>query len=654
MKSVKTSLIVTMLSVAIVPLIVAIIISYVSSTTAAKEAAQNDLKSQSSFMQSEFSTILQNNVAALQSLAAAPTTIEFLKTNQDPNGIVKNHMIKVNSNFTDENSIVLSNTKGMMVMRSDDSKLVDISERGYFKAALEGNVNVSTVVVSPSTNMRNICFAVPVKDETGAVIGVLHRSYDLNLFHKILAENVKEGFLVDSEGTLAAHAQYEIAATDEPVSYASSPYMKSDKKSDLYVSKVTGSDTYVSYTKEEVSGFTVCVARSVSEITGEARKGALLIVFVGLGMLVVVLIVSILMANSFTKPIHAVDHVLSELAQGKFTRVEKFQHRKDEFGKMIRNSNLVIDKLDDIVGHIKSSSSIVNESSDELSVMANQIAATTETVAEAVQDIAAGASDQAMSVQKSAENAGFITDAIENVQSSTDDLNTLALRMKEASEVSGSSLNEFHASSMEMNDRILEISQKISATQNAVAQINEHVEGISGIAAQTNLLSLNASIEAARAGEAGRGFAVVAEEIRKLADASENLASEIQNVMGVLLNQSAEAVEAANEIIESNKAQQLSLNETLDAVQGMLGDIEETVSSIASISDETSTCVESNKVVSEAMSSLSAISEENAASTETTGASVEELSATVTTLAESASNLKDIAEKLNEEIAFFN
>lgn len=654
MKSIKTKLITTMLLVAAIPLIVAVMISYFTSTAKATEDAKTELASQANFLQAELGTIFQNNKKALEGFASSPTTIDFLKGDESKASIVKNQMITVTNTFTDENTIVLSNSKGMMVQRSDDSKFIDISDRAYFKSAMSGTPYVSEIVVSASTHARNVCVAVPVYDyDIKTVIGCVHRSYEVGNLHALLSESVDEGFIVDNVGILAAHSDYEITADDEPVDFSSSPYMTSGLDKDIYISSATGSKAYVAYAKEPMSGFTCCVAKDVSSVVSEARKSAILIVSIGIAMLIVVFIFSFIMANGYTKPILAVNDVLSKLANGEFFRVDKYTDRQDEFGHMIRNSNAVIDKLDAIVGHIKSSSSTVSVSSDELSVMANQIASTTETVAEAVQEIAAGASEQALSVQRSAENAGRITDAIENVQSSTTDLNSLASRMKEASEASGSSLNEFHMSSMVMNEKILEITEKISATQSAVAEINEHVVGISGIASQTNLLSLNASIEAARAGDAGRGFAVVAEEIRKLADDSENLASEIQNVMDTLLEQSAEAVNAANEIIESNKAQQTSLGETLKAVEGMLGDIETTVASVASISEETTTCVDSNRVVSEAMTSLSAISEENAASTETTGASVEELSATVTTLAESADSLKSVAEKLNEEIAFF-
>lgn len=652
--SVKTRLIAIMLLIAIIPLLVAVVISYFSSTNASKESAKKNLDWQAKYIESEIDKLYSKCETALTSFASSEQTRAFLKGEIMDSSAVRKQMITINESFGDSNTMVLSNLKGQMVLRSDNGELKNIADREYFKDAKAGKVHISNVYVSIVTNTRNVCVAVPVFDTDGTtVIGVVHKTLNPDDIHTMLAANAEEAFLVDQYATMVAHSDFEIAATDEEINYSSSPYMTSNTKTGFYISTAKGYPVYVSYVKNEASGHTICAGLAESEVVAQARRGAMTIVFVGVAMVVAVFVLSLVIAKSFTDPMVEVNKLLSSLANGEFKKTDKYGKRTDEFGQMIGNANSLIDKLSSIVGHIKESSNTVNDSSEELSDMANQIAATADSVAEAVQEIAAGATDQAKEVQNSAENAGYITEAVEEVQHSANDLNDLANRMKNASELSSESLTNFHDSSEVMATKISEITEKISATQDAVADINARVEGISDIAAQTNLLSLNASIEAARAGDAGRGFAVVAEEIRKLADDSESLAREIHDVMEALLNQSTSAVKAAKEIIEDNKVQQAALAKTIDAVNGMISDIEMTVDRVDKISGETNTCVESNKKVSNAMASLSAISEENAAATETTGASVEELSATVTTLAESAENLKKIAEELNEEMKFF-
>ncbi len=365
--------------------------------------------------------------------------------------------------------------------------------------------------------------------------------------------------------------------------------------------------------------------------------------------------VAVVLAGNISKMINRLAGSLAKIADGNLA-VEfdkKALASGNEIGQISRASERLKDSLNGIVSNIKESVDVLTVSAVNLEGTSDRTNTTMIEVSKAVEEIAESAGVQASETEKATINAMDMGNLIENVIHNVEELQNNAKLMGEAEKASSEIITELSKS----NDRTIEAVERISVqteyTNISAQKIKKAVALITSIADETSLLSLNASIEAARAGEAGRGFAVVASEISKLADQSNNSATEIEKIINELLVESNKTVDIMDEVKAIVGEQEEKLNMTKAEFENVSRGIESSVDSVENISGRMVELDIAKNGIIDVIQSLSAISEENAAATEETSASVQELDSTVGSLSEAAKDLKVIAEQLDQQISVF-
>ena len=184
-------------------------------------------------------------------------------------------------------------------------------------------------------------------------------------------------------------------------------------------------------------------------------------------------------------------------------------------------------------------------------------------------------------------------------------------------------------------------------------QVEKIIQLVGDIAAQTNLLVLNASIEAARAGEHGKGFAVVAEEVRKLADESANavqgissLIQNIQNEVQSVVKQISDQVAIANNEVEKGKETNILIEDMTKTVYK----VAEAVKDITDLVDQQMSSIEHTSMQSQ---EVAAIAEETSASAEEVAAATQEQAFVIEQVEKLTFELKEQADQLKQMITRF-
>ncbi|WP_182199974.1 methyl-accepting chemotaxis protein [Paraliobacillus salinarum] len=651
-KSVKAKLFLSLLLVAIIPLIVISSILYFKTNQGFENILHKNLDASTETVSEQLDRVSEDLLSITQSYAENGEMLEAFK-NRDREQLIEviTPIFKRLESEHQFDVFELGDKNGTVFLRGHNPEKFgdDKSDISSIQAALDnegisgfefGNSGLSVRAFVPLVYNNEVIGTLQT-GLNGQVIQTITdtlKGVQLNILNT-------EGKVLVTSNQAEAGSMFDDQSTLEQVVAGEEISQESDTSMEYYM-------PLYDPTHSEAIGV-MEIKQDATDVLNINKELMFYILEIALITIVLVVIIALFLSRFFSKPIQQITLVMDQIAKGDLTNYLQAQGRQDEFGQLARSVISTQAKLKDMLEKITNLSGVVREQSTLVKQSSNEIYDGSNQVASTMQELASGTDQQADAASDLAEQmsdlSNRITEASENgamVQESSNGVLNIAKSSNEMMNQSVVQMNTIYSlvkESVEKVGTLDEQTKKISSLINVIQDISE----------QTNLLALNAAIEAARAGEEGNGFAVVAEEVRKLSEQVSESVLEITDIVGNIQVESSNVVTSLtkgyNQVDEGAKQIQLTGQEFKKIDQSVV----EMDNNISTINAHFKRISENSTKINDSIENIASVSEESAAGVEETSASIAEISNLIGGITTNTNSLEELSEKLDEMVKQF-
>lgn len=547
--------------------------------------------------------------------------------------------------------MVITDPKGFVLIRTHEPGVIpkaddSIANQKNVAQAMSGKSFVG--IEEGKVVKLSVRAGAPLYDETGTLVGVLSTGYVISQngivdsakkmlnadFTLFLKEQRVATTILDGKGQRNNGTSLDIPDIANTVLTEGKIY--------LGTNQVDGKEYTVAYGPLiGANGKSIgMVAAAIPIAFMEAISHKLTYLTLGVSVLTLILVVSsaIIFLRRMLKPLQSILEKISEISRGNL-QIEKIDvSSQDEIGRLATSFNTMLGNLRELIQQVAHSADQVSESSEELTANAVQTAEVANQVAIVIEQVSYGAERQLQTVEDTGNVVGQMSAGIGEVVKHINIVAGSSAKSAQTAQQGSTAVGKAIAQMEKIEETVNRSAKVVTHLGERSKEIGQIVDTIAGIAAQTNLLALNAAIEAARAGEQGRGFAVVADEVRKLAEQSQEAAKQIATLIHEIKVDTASAVVAMDagttevrigaevvnhagqsftEIYGSINEVSLQINEISVAIQEMTVSGERIVASVHEIDDISKNTAGQSQTVATATAEQSAMMEEIASASYT-------------------------------------